>query len=237
MYIFCFSCFKEMPSVNWRENADNWFGNCCCTFGGVSEKLVAEYAKSYTCVSGVCLLNSTAVVLSTSDILGCKFPDVLSSQNVESDSNPQNINYPENGENETSKHVGESDNLSSTFSALQIGENKGLMNEETRNCHITCCTSNISETSSKVLMNEENVELLDNQKMFLDGYLGNGFMVRSSELSKDIRWISYLCPECSCLLGAYPTFGKDVPLDGGIRLFKCYISTCLPTTGSSDAFE
>lgn len=223
-----------MPSVNWREVADNWFGNCCCTFGGVSEKLVAEYAKSYTCVSGVCLLNSTAVVLSTTDILGCKFPDVLSSQSVESDSNPQNHNDSENGEHEISKNVVDGDNLSSTFSGLQIGENKGLITEETQNCHVTCCASNISETSPKVQMNEE---LLDNQKMFLDGYLGNGFMVRSSELSKDIRWISYLCPKCSSLLGAYPSFNENVPLDGGIRLFKCYISTCLPSTGSSDAFE
>lgn len=226
-----------MPSVNWRDVADNWFGNCCCTFGGVSEKLVAEYAKSYTCVSGVCLLNSTAVVLSTSDILGCKFSDVQSSQIVEADANPQNHNCSENDKNETSKNVVDGDDLSSTFSALQIDGNKGLMNEETLNCHVGCCSSDISETSSKVQMNEENVELLENQKMFLDGYLGNGFMVRTSDLSKDIRWNSYLCSECSSLLGAYPSFDDNVPLDGGIRLFKCYISTCLPSTGSSDAFE
>ncbi|XP_057786768.1 uncharacterized protein LOC131004162 [Salvia miltiorrhiza] len=270
-------CFKEMPSVNWREVADNWFGNCCCSFGGVSEKLVAEYAKSYTCVPGVCLLNSTSVALCTNDILGWKFHDMQSRQNIEPDVNPQSryssdtvspnevckkvpadccrnhsgglldiqstkeIVFREDKpsadeENETLKNVVDSDSLSSTFAALQIEENKGLMNEETQNCHINCCTSNISETSSKVQMNEENVELLENQKLFLDGYLGNGFMVRSSELSKDFCWFNYLCPHCSCLLGAYPCFDDNVPLDGGIRLFKCYISTCVSSTGSSDAF-
>ncbi|KAH6791490.1 hypothetical protein C2S51_006496 [Perilla frutescens var. frutescens] len=271
--------FKEMPSVNWSDVADNWFGNCCCSFGGISEKLVAEYAKSYTCVSGVCLLNSTSVVLCTDDILGCKFPDVQSRQNFEPDLNPpshkctnsvspnqvctevpaeccenhsdelpgiqrttKKVIFPKdklaaNEENETStKNLVDDDSLSSTFSALQIEEKKGLMNEETQNCHIGCCTSYISENSSKVQMNEENVELLKNQKMFLDGYLGNGFMVRSSELSKDIHWINYLCPQCSCFLGAYPCFDDNVPLDDGIRLFKCYISTCLPSTGSSDVF-
>lgn len=267
-------CFKEMPSVNWSDVADNWFGNCCCSFGGISEKLVAEYAKSYTCVSGVCLLNSTSVVLCTDDILGCKFPDVQSRQNFEPDVNPPSHNCSDRvstyevckkvpadswgnhsdgflgiqrttevlssedklTENETSKNLVDNDSLSSTFSALQIEENKGLMIEETQNCHIGCCTSNVLETSSMVQINEENVELLENQKMFLDGYLGNGFMVRSSELSKDIRWINYLCPQCSCFLGAYPCFDDNVPLDGGIRLFKCYISTCLPSTGSSDIF-
>jgi len=35
----------EIPSVNWREATDNWFGNCFCSFGGVSEKLVNGYAN------------------------------------------------------------------------------------------------------------------------------------------------------------------------------------------------
>ncbi|KAG6399575.1 hypothetical protein SASPL_141056 [Salvia splendens] len=218
-----------MPSVNWREVADNWFGNCCCTFGGVSEKLVAEYAKSYTCVPGVCLLNSTSVALSTGDILGWKLPDMQSRQTFEPDVNPQShdcsdtaslnefckrvpadccgnysdgflgiqsiteVQFPEDKlstdeETETLKNAVDSDSLLSTFSALQIEENKRLMNEETQNCHISCCTSHISETFSKVQMNGENIELLENQKLFLDGYLGNGFMIRTSELSKDFRW-------------------------------------------------
>lgn len=266
-----------MPSVNWRDVADNWFGNCCCSFGGVSEKLVAEYAKSYTCASGVCLLNATSVLLCKNDILGCEFPDVKARQNFEPDLNPPSDNcssrvslnevckkvqagccenhsdgllgihrtrkvlYSEdnitaNEEYETSKHLIDDDSLSCTFSALQIKENEGLVDEKTQNCDLGFCTPGVLETSSKVQMNDGNVESLRNQKMFLDGYLGNGFMVRSSEFSKEIRWINFLCPQCSCLVGAYPCLDDNAPLDGGVRLFKCYISTCLPFTGSDDAF-
>lgn len=37
----------DLPSVNWTDVADNWFGTCCCSFGGISEKLVTRYVKSY----------------------------------------------------------------------------------------------------------------------------------------------------------------------------------------------
>ncbi|KAL8541550.1 hypothetical protein ACS0TY_002714 [Phlomoides rotata] len=252
--------FREMPSVNWRDAADNWFGNCCCSFGGTSEKLVAEYVKSYTCVPGVCLLSATSVLLSKNDVLGCEFPDVPTKQNFEPDRNPPKgacvsrvssngvcekveagcceVLHPKdnitgNVEYETSKDlVDDDDSLSHTLSVLHISGNKGLMSENIQNCHIGCCASDLLETSSKLQMNEGGIELLENQKMFADGYLGNGFMVRSSELSNDIRWITFLCPQCSCLVGAYPCFDDNVPLDGGIRLFKCYVST-----GSDDAFR
>ncbi|PQQ12606.1 uncharacterized protein Pyn_21773 [Prunus yedoensis var. nudiflora] len=64
-----------MPSVNWREVADNWFGACCCSFGGISEKLVARYANSYACAKGVCLLNTTNITLCKEDLVGFEFPD------------------------------------------------------------------------------------------------------------------------------------------------------------------
>ena len=73
-----------MPSVNWREAADNWFGTCCCSFGGVSEKLVAKYAYLYTCSPGVCLLDGTSVVLCKDDFVGYKFPDQVESQDHKS---------------------------------------------------------------------------------------------------------------------------------------------------------
>ncbi|EYU31180.1 hypothetical protein MIMGU_mgv1a005420mg [Erythranthe guttata] len=180
---------KDMPSVNWADVADNWFGNCCCSFGGVTEKLVADYAKSYTCAPGVCLLSTSSVLLCKSDILGCEFPDLQPKKNSEAD-----------------------------------------LNSPREKC------SNELSASPAVGMREGNV-VLENQKVFLDGYLGDGFMVRSSGLSKDIQWIEYLCPECSSLVGAYPCFDDNVPLDGGVRLFKCYISTCLPSNGSDDAFQ
>ncbi|KAF2290794.1 hypothetical protein GH714_015487 [Hevea brasiliensis] len=71
----CIRQFVEMPSVNWREMADNWFGACCCSFGGVSEKLVNRFADAYTCAKGMCLLTSTAVILCKDDLVGCKFAD------------------------------------------------------------------------------------------------------------------------------------------------------------------
>ncbi|KAL3615454.1 hypothetical protein CASFOL_041115 [Castilleja foliolosa] len=212
-------CFKEMPSVNWRDVADNWFGNCCCSFGGVSEKLVAEYAKSYICTPGTCLLNTTSVLICKDDILGCKFAD---KQNSEPDT--------ANSENGTLKKLADDNSLSGSLDALQIEEKC-----DSENCDSGFCCS---EISSKVQMNEGNVELLENQKVFLDGYLGNGFMIRSSGLSKNIRWIEFLCPQCSCLVGAYPCIDDDnAPLDGGVRLFKCYISTCLLVNGSDDIFR
>lgn len=39
------------------------------------------------------------------------------------------------------------------------------------------------------------------------------------------------------LVGACPCFDDNVPLDGGVRLFKCYISTCLPPNQSDDVFK
>ncbi|GFQ04027.1 hypothetical protein PHJA_002546600 [Phtheirospermum japonicum] len=165
-------CFKEMASVNWRDVADNWFGNCCCSFGGVSEKLVAEYAKSYTCTPGVCLLNTTSVLLCNNDILGCKFTNM---QNSEPDIiNPPSKKITANSENGTPKKLADDDSLSCALHALQT-------EEKSEKCDSGFCCS---ETSSKVQMNEVNVELLENQKVFLDGYLGNGFMVRNYTLER-----------------------------------------------------
>lgn len=260
-----------MPSINWTDVADNWFGNCCCSFGGVTEKLVADYAKSYTCAPGVCLLNTSSVLLCKSDILGCEFPDVQPMKNSEPDLSsfsgncsstisPNEVctqvlsgccgNYSDgvdrtiklpysednkvaNAEHKNSKKLVGDDSLSCTFSALSIEENNV---DKRQICDTGCCAPDVLESSSKVQMHEGYIELLENQKVFLDGYLGNGFMVRSSGLSKDIQWIRFSCPECSCLVGAYPCFDDNVPLDGGVRLFKCNISTCLPSSGSDDAF-
>ncbi|KAL0389076.1 UNVERIFIED_CONTAM: hypothetical protein Scaly_0264700 [Sesamum calycinum] len=269
-------CFEEMPSVNWRDVADNWFGNCCCSFGGVSEKLVAKYAKSYTCSPGLCLLNTTSVLLCQNDILGCQFSDVRIRQNYESDEQSlrdkfsskdsqdevckliratscenhnedvhrivnspcAEVNIAANVEYKTSANVVDGDSLSTTFPSLQIEESNALMNGkiQTGCCHTEFCTPDILGTSPNVRKSGANGELLENQKVFLDGYLGNGFMVRSSGLSRDIWWIEFLCPGCSCLVGAYPCFGDNVPIDGGVRLFKCYISTCLPSSGA-DVFR
>ncbi|KAI3778974.1 hypothetical protein L2E82_08369 [Cichorium intybus] len=169
--------FKEMPSLNWREAADNWFGTCCCSFGGVSEKLVTKYANSYTCSSGMCLMDATSTVISKDDFIGHKFPD----------------------------HVSQSQNQNQTH-----GTNTN--------------------------------ELLANKTSLLNGLLGNSFMVTSPYLSKSINWSEISCPNCSCLLGAYPHDNLDGTLNNAllndtIHLFKCFISTCLPVGTSNDLFR
>ncbi|CAK8530694.1 unnamed protein product [Lathyrus sativus] len=64
-----------MSSANWRELADNWFGACFCSFGGISEKLVTRYLNSHTCAQGMCLLSSTSVTFSKDDLVESDFPE------------------------------------------------------------------------------------------------------------------------------------------------------------------
>lgn len=271
-------CFVEMPSVNWRDVADNWFGTCCCSFGGVSEKLVEKYVKSYTCAPGLCLLNTTSVLLCKDDLLGCKLPDASIKQNHVSDLHSlkdtcssrdsldktqgqvgcsgsdcegvsdvdRSVNSPHNDDNiaaniedGTLANAVDDGSLSSIFPTLKIEDNKVLMNEKNHTvcCHSEFCTPDTGGTSSTTEKSNADGELLENQKVFLDGYLGNGFIVRSAGLSRDIQWVEFLCPDCSCLVGTYPCFDDNVPIDGGVRLFKCYISTYLPPNQYDDAFK
>lgn len=44
-----------------RESVDNWFGTFCCSFGGVSEKIIIKYINSYAYSSGMCLLTAATV--------------------------------------------------------------------------------------------------------------------------------------------------------------------------------
>ncbi|CAN6277469.1 unnamed protein product [Urochloa humidicola] len=55
----------EMPSVNWEDVADNWFGGCCTSFGGAGEKLVAQFINAYGRLEGTSLLDTTAVTIET----------------------------------------------------------------------------------------------------------------------------------------------------------------------------
>ncbi|KAI7737307.1 hypothetical protein M8C21_031405 [Ambrosia artemisiifolia] len=220
VHFFCRGCstklsstvrhFKEMPSVNWREAADNWFGTCCCSFGGASEKLVAQYANSYTCTPGVCLLDATSVVLCKDDFIGYNFPNRI-----------------EHGEHKSLE-------ISRTNSSRKADSNDNGTNGSTidHNSQSECCHSHIDEDQT-----HSTSELLANKASLLNGLLGNCFMVTSPYLSKDIKWSEILCPHCSCLLGAYPHDNIDGPSDDyGVHLFKCFISTC-PVGGPTDLFR
>lgn len=297
--------FAELPSTDWREVADNWFGACCCSFGGISEKLVTSYANSYTSAAGMCLLSTTLVVLYKDDLVGCKFPCSHRNQKCESEadfnghdcltktmpdygcnhgrlvccdnkkdstlhfngnlscSDPKEDSLTANLECQVFQKVinGKKDDLSANlecqvFEKVINGENSSCMFPalEFSKCVLSAsgccgdsaslltrkledCSLETSGTSSKEQTPTTNFELLANQKSLLNGFLGDVFMAKPSYLSKEVQWVEFLCPQCSCLLGAYPFGDGHAPLDGGIRLFKCYISTCLPVGGSKDLFR
>ncbi|KAI9110371.1 hypothetical protein K1719_018813 [Acacia pycnantha] len=387
IHFYCRSCsfkltrnplrrFVEMPSVNWREVADNWFGASCCSFGGISEKLVIKYANSYTCAPGVCLLSSTSITLCKDGLIEYNFPERGGEEcNSKPDKSEEGINkaainsvismersstcseigktiynsdessrFPD-AENENllvnlGPEVGRKrsnhDDLSRSYPDSNVpadvaltpsccahmtssvkseeGINKAAINsvismERSSTCSEIGKTIYNSDESSRfpdaenenllvnlgpevgrkrsnhddlsrsypdsnvpadvaltpsccahmtssvcILENEdwhhhycENarkehrdttaMEILASQKSFLNGFLEDIFMARSSNLSEDIDWCEFTCPQCKSVLGAYPCCKGDAPVDGGVRLFKCNISTCLPARGSGDLFR
>ncbi|XP_010254726.1 PREDICTED: uncharacterized protein LOC104595621 [Nelumbo nucifera] len=285
VYFYCKNCstqltvrplrfFVEMPSVNWREVADNWFGACCCSFGGASEKMVTKYANSYDCAEGTCLVDAASVVVCESDLAGLPFhklkhgsePDLIGEvdraealtdscsidcqSDQTSDINERlfcmslvNKNCSANIEGGHAEKKKDSSALLGTSPTMSDGYVTSADELSAKN--LGCyehegCSHNASVICSKFEAQEsrEHIGHLVNQMPLLNGYLGSGFMVRSSNISKDVKWIEFLCTQCSSLLGAYPcASNNDVPLDGGIRLFKCYISTGLPVGGSGDVFR
>uniref|UniRef100_A0A2P2KK69 Uncharacterized protein LOC105126637 isoform X1 n=3 Tax=Rhizophora mucronata TaxID=61149 RepID=A0A2P2KK69_RHIMU len=292
---FCRSCsakltrsplrqFVEMPSLNWREMADNWFGACCCSFGGISEKLVNRFVDSYKCPKGVCLLDFSAITLCKDDLLGCKFGDSVGAQNhkfrqdscgenglsnetmlnSKSSAGPVASSSSQNQKiDDSSGRLRSSDtsiedstvNLKCDIAEEETNNNKPSSVESTSNSSMSlasrpgCCSSTCKDypdgTGTQAVFNsylvEQNtpkaVELMASQRSFLNGLLGNIFMARSYNLSAEIEWKEFTCPWCSFLLGAYPRAKDDLPVDDGVRLFKCYLSTSLPVGRSDDIFR
>ncbi|KAL1144015.1 hypothetical protein V6Z11_A11G201300 [Gossypium hirsutum] len=195
-----------MPSIDWREVADNWFGGCCCSFGGISEKLVTRFANSYRCAKGF----SSDSGLSE---------DMLSSQERTNDL----------CEKLSSIHL--KDNSVST-SALVTKEKASA--DHIQNHFDEGSQHSVPETCP---VDQNTSQLLANQKLFLNGFLGNVFMAKSYNLSMDIDWMEFVCPNCLSLLGAYPFYNGAAPIDGGVRLFKCYVSTSSSAGGSGDLFR
>ncbi|CAN0916399.1 hypothetical protein LINGRAHAP2_LOCUS29690 [Linum grandiflorum] len=223
--------FEVMPSENWREVADNWFGGCCCSFGGVGEELVNTFADAYECEKGLCLLSSPAVTLCKDDVIGCKFRD--------SDANE--LCEPEKPVASDTGCLSELMPVSGTFHGSKKDEHQNEPVSETVN-RDECCGSECHASGYGPLSKHDEAtratKFPEHQKSFLNGFLGDAFMVGSYNRSVDIGWKEFLCPQCSSLLGAYPvTNGTTTPVDNGIRLFKCSISTDLPASGSSDIFS
>ncbi|XP_057420816.1 uncharacterized protein LOC130714863 [Lotus japonicus] len=266
--------FVEMPSANWREVADNWFGACCCSFGGVSEKLVLRYVNSHTCAPGICLLSPASVILCKDDLVECNLhaegcgqrecgskADNLGDDDVVGDGKASfglneertstcadagevacafedklRLVHPEN-EKLSMNFRGEGNDFSHSCTDSNGAEDvantpsccahsMGIIGDEDGEHHL-------SGTARKT----ETIEIRENQKPLLNGFLEDVFMARLSNLSKDIDWHEFTCPQCMSLLGAYPCCEGYAPVDGGVRLFKCYISTCVPVGGSEDIFS
>ncbi|KAJ8549169.1 hypothetical protein K7X08_032876 [Anisodus acutangulus] len=261
VHFYCRSCstkltkgirlFNEMPSVDWQDVADNWFGTCCCSFGGISEKLVREFAKSYSCTTGVCLITGASVIICKEDLIGCEFPEPKGDQTCDSQVNSAEMTVLSSCSVEENIGVKPSNEVvekmingdSSTCIPLKLEDEdkvKSLASEANghiRNHKNGCCTNNHSERFSEEKEDEMNIELLDKQKIFLKGCLGDAFMLRHSNLSKDVKWIEFLCPKCSSRIGSYPCSSDNAPLDDGVRLYKHRITTCLPVHGLNDIFR
>lgn len=208
--------FEEMPSVNWREVADNWFGNCCCSFGGITENLVIRYAKSYTTTTGLCLLNTSSIILSKHDLVG--------------------FNMMNDIDTRLQKQCSFKDSLMIEVKHEIIHSAKNVPSHYVQDHDLKCCDHTGSQHSSKE-HDSSAIGLLENQKSFLDGFLGNVFMTKPSNLTKDVQWVELSCPCCSCLLGAYPCGNSNGVLDSGVHLLKCYISTCLDAEASKNLFR
>lgn len=213
--------FSEMPSVNWRESADNWFGTCCCSFGGISEKMVVKYTNSYACSSGLCLLSAATVLLSEDDLVECVLSDKIGTG-------------PgcDLGGVELGSRRSEVDTES-------LHENGGEVDDDSRDKASSvpeCCVHDSSGSSESFQLDQK---LTLDKKLLLDGFLEDVFMAKASNVSKNVEWIELACPECSSPLGAYPSGSgsNDKPIDGGVRLFKCYVSTSSATGESSDVFR
>lgn len=88
-----------------------------------------------------------------------------------------------------------------------------------------CCTHHVSQISSDNQKLNDSLKILKNEKSFLNGLLGNVFMLRASNLSYDVEWKEFSCQQYSSLLEAYPTSNGCPPLNGGVQIFKCYVST------------
>ncbi|XP_057529210.1 uncharacterized protein LOC130807856 isoform X2 [Amaranthus tricolor] len=231
-------CLVDLPSVNWTDVADNWFGTCCCSFGGISEKLVTRYVKSYGCSEGTCMLTTASVILCKVDLAGFRLSEA---DMTESGDDKGSIDIACNHRNIDGATISVERPVLHDVS-LKLGSDKfPIEPDEDHSGKPSCCSPRVapvtvadpahccrahdaSESSPKGQPLNEPVSLQADQKSFLNCYLGNSFIFRSDGLSKEIEWIDFTCPQCSWTLGAYPCCEGSEPLDGGIRLLKCYIS-------------
>jgi hypothetical protein len=60
----------EVPSLDWREVSEHFYGNCCCaSFGAQAEVLAARFQQLLTSSEGTCLVASTTCIVHKGDVL------------------------------------------------------------------------------------------------------------------------------------------------------------------------
>jgi hypothetical protein len=326
-----------MPSLDWEDVADNWFGGCCTSFGGASEKLVSQYINAYGRLEGTTLLDATSIIIekdyleidlvsridnSVTSIDFVALQEAMSNVTLESDHTTDRINSEEacpeketdsshvqspllleeghcinntertneinggtpssdqcgtiqldtgvdvNSENSTSEpcinnteRTTENNGgiLSSDQCATVQLNNSVDVNSEnsTSDCFVenmeqtsqeadsflvdpwSCCCG--SGDSGKAEYNtSEMPSTLENgrdYKLTKSISLGSSFIVKESNLVKDVNWVELLCSHCSSSLGSYPSQCSDALSDGRVRLFKCYTSSNLPVGSPHDVFR
>uniref|UniRef100_A0A1D1Z0T0 Elongation factor Tu n=2 Tax=Anthurium amnicola TaxID=1678845 RepID=A0A1D1Z0T0_9ARAE len=254
-----------MPSANWREVADNWFGACCCSFGGASEKMVHEYVKAYSCSEVTCLLDGPSVTICKDDLDGSVFPE-CSGEQVDCSNMFDVVATAREGNPNSREFVGylpQNDWRLNEINGTVVAERKLDTNKSSDALigspvhrvfskeSVLCCvdqtsnllnhahgrTPDVSDRFSRMLPSMGNLTSHTSQNWLCNGSLGNGFLIKTSNLSNDVQWVEFLCRQCSSLLGSYPVHGINGPIDGGIRLFKCYISTSMDVGGPHNVFR
>ncbi|EMS50793.1 hypothetical protein TRIUR3_00892 [Triticum urartu] len=277
----------EMPSLNWEDVADNWFGGCCTSFGGASEKLISHYINAYGRLQRTTLLDATSIIIEKdyleTDIVSrvdtsvpsvdfVALEEAMFNVTLESDHTAEKIKL-NNSEEEVchEKKIGSNhlqppvlleegpciDNTEKNggtpwtdqCGTIQLN-NGGDVNSEksTSDCFI----ENMEQTSQEADSNlvdpcsccgdngDSGKAGLENQrdyKLTKSISLGSSFIVKESNLVKDVNWVELLCSHCSSSLGSYPSQYSDAPSDGRVRLFKCYTSSDLPVGGPHDVFR
>ncbi|PKU86138.1 hypothetical protein MA16_Dca001969 [Dendrobium catenatum] len=130
------------------------------------------------------------------------------------------------------------DCLKANLNNFSLNNEKSLSEsivERTSKCDFHCC---IAEKVQHAGGTEYEASIAAcNAQQSLKVY-GSGFMVTSANLSNDVECVEFSCRNCSSPLGSYSCVqGTTAPVVGGVRLFKCYISTSVSTGAPDDAFK
>lgn len=279
---FCKSCstkltrqplrnFVEIPSTNWQEVADNWFGGCC-SFGGVSEKLVSKYMNIFDCKVGTCLLDRASVTLCEHDLEGAILEKTSSDLGLKSpastccDFSPEFTNtsstccdlvssrpcYTRLQEIDPSFNVYSTQltlvgpQFDATRDCLKLNFNQSLESheemesesgEQSPKCDFHSCITETTHAADADGRSESEASIAGHNAQHSTKIYGSGFMITPENISKGIECDELSCIHCSSPLGSYAhSKGTTSPLEGGIRLFKCYISTS-PVGSPDDIFK